>query len=72
MVVALQRLAFVACCTDAGHFAMSGGRPSPAHELASCLAGVRSDLFEMVHRSSVLYCLPELELIGRASEQCWA
>ena len=72
LVAALQRLAFAACFADTGHFSLSGGRPSLADELASCLAGVPSDLFEMVHGSLVLYGLPELELIGRASELGWA
>ena len=73
LAAALQRLAFAACFSDAGHFALAGGGgPSSTCELAACLANMPTDLFEVVHRSPVLHELPGLELIGRASEQGWA
>ena len=48
LAAALQRLAFAACFADAGHFALSGGGPSSACELADSLADVPTDLFESV------------------------
>ena len=72
LVAALQRLAFATCFADAGHFVQAGGGPSTACELADCLANVPTDLFGVVCQSPVMYELPGLELIGRASEQGWA
>ena len=80
LVAALQRLAFAACFTAAGDFALAaGGGPSSARELAAGLAPVptvsapgtsgarpwRSLAFEAVRRSPALHGLPGLELIGK-------
>ena len=66
LVAALQRLAFAACFADAGHFVQA-----TSHESLSCLADLPTDVFELIQQSPV-QSLPELELIGRASEQGWA
>ena len=71
-VASLQRLAFAASFADASHFAVSGGGPSSACELADSLADVPTDLFESVRQSPVLHELPGLELIGQVSEHGWA
>ena len=72
LVAALQRLAAAAGFADDGHFALTSGGLHSQDLLASCLAGVPADLFELVHQSLAMHEVPALGLIGRASEHGWA